>query len=79
MGFVQPDLDWQERAACIGMFPTRPGQPDIFFPERGQAHLVEAARAICAACPVFYQCRDWHETTDSRYGVWAAELASKKG
>lgn len=47
-------LDWPDRAACAGV-PT-----NVFFPERGgrARDCYEEARAICAACPVRWECLD---------------------
>jgi WhiB family redox-sensing transcriptional regulator len=36
------------------------GQPvDLFFPGRGDVELLDAARAVCARCPVRVECLDW--------------------
>lgn len=54
--------DWRERAAC------RDVDPDLFFP------LSEAegdpAKAICRACPVRRQCRDWAINVGEAFGIW---------
>lgn len=60
-----------EKAACKGMTPDTPGGDDVFFPERGQSKLGEAAKRICTDCPVLLECHTYHKQTDSKYGIWA--------
>lgn len=52
-----PLTDWQDYAACHGR------DPDLFFkkPEG-------IAKAICAACPVFEQCRSWTDRCEESIG-----------
>lgn len=65
-----------EDAACAGMIPAR-GEPDPFFPEKGQATIVQTAQRICMTCPVILACREYRQETGSSYGVWAAQLVSR--
>lgn len=62
-------LGWQDKAACIG-HPLH-----LFFPDKPDGRkAVDAARAICATCPVQAECLNyvmngtggWQE-----FGVWA--------
>jgi WhiB family redox-sensing transcriptional regulator len=53
---------WTAHAACAGM------DPEIFFPERGAS--INAARAICAECPVQPECLDYALRWDIGHGVW---------
>jgi WhiB family redox-sensing transcriptional regulator len=53
---------WRELAACRG---TDLG---VFFPERGES--AEAARRVCAACPVRQPCLDYAITNRIVHGVW---------
>ena len=41
---------WNALASCIGHGRT-------MYPERGEP--TEPARALCAGCPVLYECRTW--------------------
>lgn len=60
--------DWRDRAACRGM------GPQLFFPEVGELHSAQTAKAVCSSCPVQADClnevltmpRDW-----SQHGIWA--------
>ncbi len=50
--------------------------PDLFFHpfgERGpkRAARVSAARAVCAGCPVFAECRAHTLAVREPYGMWA--------
>lgn len=59
---------WYAQAAC------RTADPEMFFPEKGRTP--EAAKAICATCPVIDACLDHALTLEGntdrshRYGVW---------
>lgn len=54
--------DWAEHAACKGV------DPDLFFPERGTS--VEAAQAVCGACPVRLACLEEAITRPEKFGIW---------
>lgn len=61
--------EWQLEGAC------REHDTNLFFHpegERGPARRQrdEAAKAICATCPVLQQCRDHALTVREPYGVW---------
>jgi WhiB family redox-sensing transcriptional regulator len=45
-------LAWLAQAAC------RDTDPELFFPERGHSRQGQAAKQICAGCPVQQPCRD---------------------
>ena len=61
--------DWQLLASC------RTVDPDIFFHpegERGPArrNRDNAAKAVCASCPVLRECAAHALTVREPYGVW---------
>jgi WhiB family redox-sensing transcriptional regulator len=61
--------DWQLLGAC------RSSDPDVFFHpdnERGprRRNRDEAAKAICATCPVIAECARHALTVREPYGVW---------
>ncbi len=59
-------------AACSGLTP-------MFFPERGDTVTIEAARAVCAACPVWSPCLDYALSADSpRDGILAGYSANER-
>jgi WhiB family redox-sensing transcriptional regulator len=58
---------WRIDAAC------RDEDPALFFPvgTTGPAiDVVEAAKTICAVCPVAQECLMFAVTTNQEYGVW---------
>jgi WhiB family redox-sensing transcriptional regulator len=65
---VDPDdWQWQARAACQGADSST-----FFLGEGNPAKQLEAARAICADCPVFLECLEFATfTMPQEYGVWA--------
>lgn len=54
-------LAWMEDAAC------RDEDPDLFFPDRGEA--TGPAKAICFACPVWDHCFEFG--LYQKFGIWA--------
>ena len=61
--------EWQSQGAC------RRVDPAVFFHpegERGPARRRrdDAAKAVCASCPVLAQCRQHALTVREPYGVW---------
>ncbi|MGL4173635.1 MAG: WhiB family transcriptional regulator [Actinomycetota bacterium] len=61
--------EWQQQGAC------RTYGDELFFhpeAERGvkRQRRDEAAKAICATCPVIRQCRDHALLVGEPYGVW---------
>jgi WhiB family transcriptional regulator, redox-sensing transcriptional regulator len=61
--------EWQLQGAC------RTSDPDLFFHPEGErgprkARRDEAARAVCAGCPVLAQCRAHALAVREPYGVW---------
>lgn len=53
-------MTWRDQAACRGM------DVSIFYPEHGQT--TDAAKAVCARCPVRFECRQ--EAAGEWHGVW---------
>ena len=71
------NVDWLEHAACAGM------DPRAFFANGCHSReQVQAAKRVCASCPVQATCRDWAITTGERNGVWGGmsqkELRQKR-
>jgi WhiB family transcriptional regulator, redox-sensing transcriptional regulator len=60
-----PVLDrprWQSLAFCAGL------NPDMFFPERGEA--VKEAKAVCRGCPVRSDCLEFALASSEKFGIW---------
>ena len=53
---------WRADAACRGTDPA------MFFPDRGDAHAIRAARQVCMGCPVRARCLA--DNLHEKAGVW---------
>ncbi|MEV5539198.1 WhiB family transcriptional regulator [Saccharopolyspora shandongensis] len=51
--------------------------PEVFFPEPGQAHLVKAAKAICGRCPIEAACRENALRSGAR-GIWGGTTEGER-
>lgn len=54
--------DWDHRAACRG------ADTAMWFPDPKEP--AEAAKAVCAGCPVRDECLDYALASRQRFGVW---------
>jgi WhiB family redox-sensing transcriptional regulator len=62
-----PDLSWRAVAAC------RDTSPELFFPigTTGQAvEQIDAAKAVCMACPAQVPCLEFALSSNQDSGVW---------
>jgi len=64
------DERWEMEARCRGMDGTVFFGPNGFEPKRERLAREEAAKSICAACPVVTECRDHSIEHGELYGVW---------
>lgn len=63
---------WRKRAACR----ITPGaETRIFFPNRGDHQTVDAAKRVCASCPVAAECRAAASERAEALGVWGGVTA----
>ncbi|TXL57444.1 WhiB family transcriptional regulator [Aeromicrobium terrae] len=74
---IMESYDWQNEGAC------RDVEPDAFFSpeaERGlrRVRREEAAKALCARCPVLDVCREHALTVQEPYGVWGGLSESER-
>ena len=61
--------NWRDGASC------RDTDPDLFFPvgTTGPAlEQIEAAKAVCRACPALEPCLEFALATNQESGVWGA-------
>jgi len=61
---------WEMEARCRGMDGTVFFGPNGFEPKQERLSREEAAKAICAGCPVIAACRDHSLEHGELYGVW---------
>ena len=69
------DEGWRGRAAC------RSCNPDLFFPAgtTGAAWQdVQAAKAVCAVCPVQSSCLRFALRTCQGYGIWGGTTEDER-
>jgi len=66
---IADDWDWQEKAACRGLDTEMFFHPDG---ERGprRKNRENAAKAVCASCPVIQACRKQALALQEPYGIW---------
>lgn len=62
---------WRRQAACKG-------NGRQMFPERGES--AAPAKAMCASCPVFVECREWADENEVKpiHGFIAGESARER-
>ena len=58
-------LDWHLDAVCAQI------DPDLWWPEKADAHSARKAREFCATCPVAAQCLEYALANEERHGIWA--------
>jgi WhiB family redox-sensing transcriptional regulator len=58
---IVTDAPWRDRAACLGM------DKGVFFQDGGHA---DAAKRVCAECPVRSECLDYAIANHERHGIW---------
>src|SRR5690242_8005745 len=67
--------EWRDRAAC------RDTNPELFFPigTTGLAiDQIDAARAVCAQCPVMSECLEFALATNQEAGVWGGTTEDER-
>lgn len=50
--------------------------PEAFFPEKGQSP--NAAKKVCASCPVVEQCLTYANRNGFSYGIWGGRTRSER-
>lgn len=67
---------WRTEALCRGV------ETDLFFPagELGEEPVqqAEAAKAVCARCPVQTECLEYALATDQAFGVWGGTTEAER-
>lgn len=70
--------DWRVEAGC------RDADPELFFPTSEDlrrprvAEQVNAAKTVCAACPVWAECLSWAVTTGQTHGIWGLTTTERR-
>lgn len=58
--------EWHPEGSCY-----KHPNPEWWFPEVGGVAAREA-KAICAECPVGFECGEWAIATRQEYGIWGS-------
>lgn len=61
---------WRQRGACRGL------DPDVFYPPTDEE--ADAAKAVCAECPVREPCLEFALSTREAEGVWGGTTARER-
>lgn len=61
---------WEQAAACRGQDQSLFFGPNRFEPKHERDAREEAAKAICATCPVINRCRETSILRGEIFGVW---------
>ena len=68
-------MNWRARAACRGT------DPELFFPigrDDVDRPEIDAAKEICAGCPVLDDCLDYALATHQPDGIWGGLTTSER-
>ncbi len=68
---------WQREAACRGEAELF-AEPPVAEPMVVQLRREEAAKAVCARCPVLLECRAYALRTQQRTGIWGGLTARER-
>ena len=64
------DEGWEADASCRSASATLFFGPNRFEPKHERIAREEAAKAVCATCPVIQPCREHALLAAEPYGVW---------
>lgn len=70
LGIDAAATEWMSDGLCAQT------DPEAFYPDEHGS--VEAAKAVCAACPVLAQCGAYALETKQRFGVWGGMSAYER-
>jgi WhiB family redox-sensing transcriptional regulator len=70
--FFDAEEPWYEEAACAS-YPA-----EVFFPPSDAPSAANAAKAICAGCPVREECLSFALETAQAEGVWGGMDAGER-
>jgi WhiB family redox-sensing transcriptional regulator len=68
------DPEWRDKAACKGI------NPNLFVPPQGAQLMIQAAKKVCAGCPVTEECLDeaLSRTAEQVHGVWGGTTQKQR-
>lgn len=72
MTMMEIHEEWRTQAACID------DEQGVFFPADGDVGAINAAKAICAGCPVFDDCLSYALETNQSEGIWGGRTPRER-
>lgn len=67
---LEAEVRWQDRASCKGMDPTLFFGPEYAETVKEKRDREDAAKAVCAECPVRNECLEYALDAREAYGIW---------
>lgn len=67
---LEAEARWQDRASCKGMDPTLFFGPEYAETVKEKRDREDAAKAVCAECPVRNECLEYALDAREAYGIW---------
>lgn len=67
---LEAEARWQDRAECKGMDPILFFGPEHAETVREKRDREDAAKAVCARCPVQKECLEYALEAREAYGIW---------
>lgn len=67
---LESEARWQDKAACKGMDPTLFFGPEFAETVKEKRDREDAAKAVCATCPVKKDCLEYALEAREAYGIW---------
>ena len=64
--------EWMADGACVGQ------DPEVFFPPPGLNQYANAAKKICARCPVAQTCLQYALDHEEAHGIWGGMSARQR-
>lgn len=69
---LEAEARWQDLAACKGMDPTLFFGPEYAETVKEKRDREDAAKEVCAGCPVRTECLEYALQAREAYGIWGA-------
>lgn len=70
--------EWQAQGLCRGKAVEQFFTEDLDLGQRARREQTEAAKAVCAACPVMQKCLDHALRVPETFGIWGGTTASER-
>lgn len=70
---LEAEARWQDRASCKGMDPTLFFGPEYAETVKEKRDREDAAKAVCAECPVRTECLEYALDAREAYGIWGGK------